>query len=102
MSKVTILPYESPRCIVCGRNLPRGRTQKCYTCRPIKTKLPAQVLSPEQSKKERYTIDDCVALASAYGISYGQVVAILETGYYWPPQKRSLAWPEDSVHLGEK
>lgn len=53
-------------------------------------------------KKECYTIEDCAALAWAYGISYGQVVAILENNWPWPPRIRPLVWPEGSAHAGEK
>lgn len=102
MSKITILPYKSPYCVVCGRDLPKERKQKCYICRPPRTKLPIPVLATEVSKNERYTIDDCVALAAAYGVSYGQIVAILENKWPWPRRKRPLVWPEGSVHAGEK
>lgn len=102
MSKITVLPYESPRCAVCGRDLPKGRKQKCYTCRPQKTKLPTMKLPPEESQKERYTIDDCVALSIAYGISYGRVIEIMENKWPWPRRKRPLIWPDGSVHAGEK
>ena len=32
--KVTVLPYISPRCVVCGRDLPKGRRQKCHSADP--------------------------------------------------------------------
>jgi len=102
MSNVTVLPYESPRCVICGRDLPQGRRKKCYACLPVRTKLPIPQISPEESRKERYTIDDCVALAWAHDISYGRVIEILEHGWPWPPRKRPLIWPEGSAHVGEK
>lgn len=101
MSKVTELPYQSPRCVICGRDLPRGRRQKCYICRPIKPKLPVQETVFVEHERWPYTINDCCALSWAYGISYGHVIQILEQGLPWPPQKRPLVWPEGSVHANK-
>lgn len=96
MSKVTILPYEGPRCISCGRDLPRGRKQKCFACRPPKGYIP-----PQPSPDAPYTINDRVAQALAYGISYGKLMAIIETGGKLPPRKRPIVWPVGSAHAGE-
>lgn len=97
MSKVTILPYKPPYCIVCGRDLPTGRTRKCYTCLPPKRHTPRPKPAPELP----YTIHDRVAQTVAYGISYGQLISIIETGGKLPPLKRPIVWPEGSAHAGE-
>lgn len=102
MPDVIVIQYESPRCATCGRDLPRDRRRQCYICKPPQAKIHAPKIPPEESKKERYTIEDCAALAWAYGISYGQVVAILENHLPWPLKKRPLVWPAGSVHAGEK
>lgn len=102
MSKVTVLPYKSPRCIVCGRDLPKDRRQKCYICRPPKSRIDSPVRKPDLLGREPYTIEDCCALAWAYGIDYGQVRCILDNNLPWPPRKRPLRWPEGSAHAGEK
>ena len=51
MPSYTTLPYESPRCVACGRNLPKGRKLKCYICRPPKATISAPQIPPEESKK---------------------------------------------------
>lgn len=46
--KVKVLPYISPRCVVCGRDLPRGRRQKCHYCRPPRVYKPPVDPAPDQ------------------------------------------------------
>ena len=102
MSKVTILPYESPRCVDCGRDLPKGRRQKCYICRPPKSKLhTSKAAQANCSTVAEYSIEDCCALSWAYGISYGRVRAIIDNKLPWPPRIRPLVWPEGSSHAGK-
>lgn len=94
--KIIVLPYESPRCIVCGRDLPRGRTRKCHHC-----------LAPKARRKhsprpdQPYTLEDRVAQADAYGLSYGKYMAILENGGALPSMKHPVFWPAGSDHVGE-
>lgn len=97
MSKITQLPYEAPYCRVCGRELPRGRTRKCYACLPPRghhTQAPPRPDLP-------YSLDDRVAQAEAYGITYGKLMAAVENNYPLPPMKRPIRWPEGSEHQGE-
>lgn len=101
MSKVTILAYVTPRCIICGRDLPKDRKQKCYICRPSKSKYAKPVKKSIPGERIPYTIEDCCALSWAYGISYGQVRQILDNKLPWPPRIRPLVWPEGSAHEGE-
>ena len=48
-----------------------------------------------------YTLPDRVAQARALGISYGQLMALIETGGKFPPQQRPIRWPENSMHKRE-
>ena len=95
--KVTILPYQSPRCMKCGRDLPRGRTRKCHYCLPPKGRGQRKKPRPDQS----YTLEDRVAQADAYGLSYGKFQAILENGGQLPPLRHPVRWPDGSDHIGE-
>lgn len=97
MSKVTVLPYVSPRCKVCGRDLPRGRKGRCYTCLPPRTYGD----KPKPKPEEPYTLEDRVAQATAYGLSYGNFMAIIKNGGKLPPLKRPIVWPQESSHAGE-
>lgn len=97
MANITILPYQPVRCVVCGRDLPKDRREKCYFCRPKKTKRPL----PEPKPDLPYTLEDRAAQALGYGISYGQLMAIIENGGKLPPLKRPIVWPEGSAHAGE-
>lgn len=98
--KITTLPYKSPRCIECGRDLPRGRRQRCYACRPFKSnKAPPPVEDPDSDRA--YTLADRAAQADAYGISYGRLMAIVENNWPLPPLIHRIRWPEDNVHAGE-
>lgn len=96
MSKVTILPYESPHCKMCGRDLPRGRRSRCYACLPPRT---YKKVDPKPDLP--YTLEDRVAQAWAYGLSYGNFMAIVENGWKLPPLRRTIVWPEGSSHAGE-
>ena len=98
MSKIIKLPYEPPYCIQCGRNLPKGRKQKCYNCLPPKK---YQTNKPKPAQPAPYTIHDRVAQTVAYGISYGQLMAIVESGGKLPEMKKPIRWPEGSEHEGE-
>lgn len=95
--KITILPYESPRCKVCGRDLPQGRKGRCYICLPPRTYGP----KPEPNPDAPYSINDRVAQAMAYGLSYGNFMAIIENGWKLPPLKHPIVWPIGSSHAGE-
>lgn len=95
--KVTVLPYVSPRCVVCGRDLPKGRRQKCHFCRPPKVYKPPEDPAPDQE----YSLEDRVAQAEAYGLSYGQFMAIIENSWKLPPLRKRIRWPEGSVHAAE-
>lgn len=96
MSKITVLPYQSPRCSICGRALPRGRTRKCYICLPPRTYKRA---APRPDLP--YTLEDRVAQADAYGLSYGRFMAIIHHGGALPPLKHQVIWPPGSEHTGE-
>ena len=97
VSKVTELPYKSPYCSVCGKPLPRGRTRKCYACRPPRKYKP--IKKPEPNLP--YSLEDRAAQAVAYGLSYGRLMAIIESGGDLPPLKKSIVWPAGSDHAGE-
>ena len=91
------MPYVSPRCAGCGRDLPKGRKKKCYYCQPPR----ARRHSKSQADPAEYTLADRVAQADAYGLSYGQFMAILENGGKLPKRKHPVYWPPDSEHIGE-
>lgn len=97
MSKITVLPYEAPYCVQCGRNLPKGRKRKCYDCQPPKTYCTKK---PKPAEPASYTINDRVAQTVAYGISYGQLMAIIKDGRPLPEMKKPIRWPEGSEHEG--
>ena len=99
MSKVTVLPYKSPYCSVCGKPLPKGRSRKCYACQPQRGNhhKPA----PGPALDQPYTLNDRVAQADAYGLSYGNFMAIIENGWKLPPLRHPIRWPEGSKHAGE-
>lgn len=105
MSKVTILPYISPRCVICGRDLPKARTERCYICLPPKSKSKSKRVEVVEQvipgDRAPYSIEDCCALAWAHGISYGQVMQIITNKLPWPPRIRPLVWPQGSAHAGE-
>lgn len=95
--KVTVLPYVSPRC-ACGRDLPRGRRVKCYFCLPIRRR---KINAAAPDSNLTYTLEDRVAQAYAYGLSYGKFMAILHDGGKLPPQLRPIVWPAGSEHAGK-
>lgn len=95
--KVTVLPYVSPRC-ACGRDLPRGRRVKCYFCLPIRRR---KINAAAPDSNLAYTLEDRVAQAYAYGLSYGKFMAILHDGGKLPPQLRPIVWPAGSEHAGK-
>ncbi len=97
MPKVTVLPYVSKRCICCGRDLPRGRKAKCYLCRPPRPHKPIE--APKEAAL--YTLEDRVAMARAYGMSYGVYMSYIHTGERLPPMKHPIVWPVGSNHIGE-
>ncbi len=77
----------------CGRTRPANR-KWCYTCKPRYSRIQL----PET--EEPYTLADRVAIARACAISYGQLMAIVESGGIPPPIRR-VEWPEWSAHAGE-
>lgn len=84
--------YRNPaarRC-QCGRLKP-GNRKFCYTCRPKRGALSL----PETD--EPYSLADCVAIARACGLSYGNLMPIMEQGSA-PPLLRPVDWPEGSAH----
>ena len=99
--KIVKLECISPRCKGCGRDLPAGRRQKCYHCRPPWTRRKQNVIEEEQVSAE-YTLADRAAQADAYGMSYGQFMACIENGWKLPKRVRPIRWPLDSVHFGEE
>lgn len=99
--KIIQLEYISPRCIVCGRDLPAGRRQKCCHCMPPWAWRKKNVVEEEQEPAE-YTLADRVAQADAYGMSYGQFMAYIENGWKLPKRIKPVRWPLDSVHFGEE
>lgn len=58
---------------------------------------------PTPEKENPYTLADRVAMARAYGLSYGKYMAILndDTGKL-PPMRRPVEWPRGSSHSGNK
>lgn len=94
--KITVLPYASPRCVECGRDLPKGRKARCHYCRPPKPHRPP----PDPKPDLEYTLADRVAQAEACEISYGQLMAIVEAGKEIP-LRRKVRWPQGSDHVGE-
>ena len=95
--KITVLPYISPRCEVCGRDLPKGRKKRCHVCRPPKVYKPPVDPAPDRE----YTLEDRAAQAEAYGMSYGRFMAHIENGWKLPPLRKRIRWPEGSVHAAE-
>lgn len=98
MPNIVYLEYVSPRCVTCGRDLPHGRTRKCYDCLPprrYKTAVPPRPDLP-------YTMDDRIAQAAAYGMSYGKFMTFIHNGWKLPPRIRPIRWPIGSAHAGEE
>ena len=93
MGKHGISENTSKRCR-CGRIKPAARSQ-CYTCKPKYSRK-----EPPESIYELYTLPDRVAQARACGISYGQLMRIVELGAAIPTI-RPVEWPKGSVHVGE-
>lgn len=77
----------------CGRIKPATRSV-CYTCKPKWRRTPLP------STEEPYTLPDRVSQARACGISYGQLMRIVELGAAIPAI-RPVEWPKGSVHVGE-
>ena len=98
MSKITVLPYEAPYCVQCGRTLQKGRVKKCWDCLPPRT---YRAKKSEPVEPAEYTIHDRVAQTVAYGISYGQLMANIKDGRPLPEKKKPIRWPEGSEHEGE-
>lgn len=96
-SKITILPYISPRCKTCGRDLPKGRRARCYDCLPRRQYKPPEPPRPELP----YTLEDRVAQADAHGMSYGNFMAFVHNKWRLPPKLRPIRWPMGSQHVGE-
>jgi len=100
--KIVKLEYISPRCAVCGRDLPKERRKKCYYCLPPRAfRCGVKPAATEEDKRE-YTLSERAAQADAYGISYGKLMAIVENGLPMPPRIRSVRWPLGSAHWGEE
>lgn len=95
--KVTVLPYVERRCVICGRDLPKGRRQKCYSCRPPRPHRPVEDPHPDME----YTLEDRAAQADAHGMSYGNFMAYIHNGWKLPPRIKPVRWPNGSVHAGE-
>lgn len=93
MAKQGIIENARRRCR-CGREKPPGRAV-CYICKPKHSRKP-----PPESIYEPYTLADRVAQARACGISYGQLMRIVELGVAIPAI-RPVEWPRGSVHVGE-
>ena len=89
MGKHGIIENRAKRCR-CGRIKPAGRTV-CYTCKPRYSRK-----EPPDSVNEPYTLPDRVAC----GISYGQLMCIVELGAAIPVI-RPVEWPKGSAHIGE-
>lgn len=96
-SQITILPAVNRRCVVCGRDLPHGRRQKCYSCRPPRPHRPVDDPHPDLE----YTLEDRVAQADARGMSYGNFMMFLHNGWKLPPKRKPVRWPHGSAHAGE-
>lgn len=96
--KIVKLEYISPRCKVCGRDLPKERRSKCYVCLPPRGFRCAQ---KGTAKSTEYTTADWVAQARSYGLSYGQFMPYVENGWKLPKQIRPIQWPIGSEHYGE-
>ena len=93
MAKYGIIEDSRKRCR-CGRIKPAGRTV-CYTSKPRYSRK-----APPENIYEPYTLPDRVAQARACGISYGQLMCIVELGAAIPAV-RPVEWPRGSVHAGE-
>ena len=93
MGKHGITENKAKRC-KCGQIKPAARAV-CYTCKPrYSRKEPPEIIY------EPYTLPDRVAQARACGISYGQLMGIVELGAEIPAI-RPVEWPSGSVHEGE-
>lgn len=97
MPDVVTVILELPKCVTCGSDLPRGRKRFCHGCKPKKRYKP----EPEVREKLPYTLADRVAMARAYGLSYGQYMAHIENGWNLPEMIRPVEWPEGSEHKEE-
>ena len=93
MGKHGIIENKAKRCR-CGRIKPAARAQ-CYICKPRYSRK-----EPPESIYEPYTLPDRVAQARACGISYGQLMRIVELGAAIPAI-RPVEWPRGSAHVGE-
>lgn len=87
-------------CVICGRPLPKGRTKKCYICRPKRSY--ADEATAYRMPQPEYNFAERGAQADARGISYGQLMILLEAGQPLPPLKKSVVWPFGSKHAGEE
>ena len=93
MGKHGVIEDARKRCR-CGRIKPAARSL-CYTCKPKHSRK-----EPPESIYEPYTLPDRVAQARACGISYGQLMRIVELGAAIPVI-RPVEWPSGSVHVGK-
>lgn len=101
--KIVQLEYISPRCVKCGRDLPKTRKKKCFYCLPPggHHKKGASADGATGALAE-YTLADRAAQAEAYGMSYGFFMAHIENGWPLPKRKKPVCWPLDSAHRGEE
>ena len=70
--------------------------RRCYHCQPPRARHHSK---PRPDLP--YSLEDRVAQADAYGLSYGQFRAILEHGGKLPPLRHPIRWPAGSDHVGE-
>lgn len=96
--KIVKLEYISPKCAVCGRDLPKDRRRKCYACLPPRG---FRCAKKDPAAKAEYTMADREAQARSYGLSYGQFIPYIENGWKLPTQIRPIQWPLGSAHFGE-
>ena len=95
---MTILPSEDRRCVKCGRDLPKGRKKYCHYCQPFKAYHKPKAKADPNAE---YTLEDRVAQADAYGLSYGNFRAMLDNGSKLPALRHPVRWPPGSAHIGE-
>lgn len=101
--KIIQLEYISPRCVKCGRDLPKTRKKKCFYCLPPGGHHKKGDQAPGAAGvKAEYTLADRAAQAEAYGMSYGKFMAHIENRWPLPERKKPVCWPLDSAHRGEE
>ena len=77
---------------------PGDEGSNAFFCLPIRRR---KINAAAPDSNLTYTLEDRVAQAYAYGLSYGKFMAILHDGGKLPPQLRPIVWPAGSEHAGK-